>query len=154
MLVSEEKRDYDELDSPFGLTIHDLTRPCRGPPLLRNQDFKGKYASNREQADKKSRLAPYHYELPRSNYRYFVIEIPLAPCYFALVCLYTDGYLRIQDGVPEGGKVARFMGIVSRLPFDLQLVLCNISAGSPKQFMTGEAIGVALNTLITHFGRE
>lgn len=50
----------------------------------------------------------------------------MAGSLFALAVYLSDGYLRIPEGFkPEKEKEVKFFVLISRLPLDLQMVLCN-----------------------------
>jgi len=86
---------------------------------------------------------------------------------FALVLLATDGYLAVpvvpppatlwtflskiqvhrEEGV-AGAYLRRFLGIAARLPIELQMVLCNVAAGSTRANITSAAAEQALRDII------
>lgn len=54
---------------------------------------------------------------------------------FALVVFFADGFLRATAATPP--ETERFLVICSRLPLDLQMVLCNRLYGSAKSIVPG-----------------
>ena len=53
---------------------------------------------------------------------------------FGLVVFVSDLFLTRRPDTPE--NVARFLAIASRLPLDLQMVLCNRTFGSPREIVS------------------
>jgi len=78
----------------------------------------------------------------------------------ALLAFCADGYLTVTkkgiiDGRVLGEKGAReelekrtglvrFLSIATRIPFDVQTVMCNIMAGLSRQFIASKLVEVAL----------
>ena len=56
---------------------------------------------------------------------------------FALVVFVSDGLLQVNDTATPT-PAARFFSIVTRLPLELQMVLCFRQVGSPKEIIQGE----------------
>jgi len=53
---------------------------------------------------------------------------------FALVVFYSDSYVAINERLAHS-DTRRFFSITSRLPLDLQMVLCNRAFGSPRDII-------------------
>ena len=68
---------------------------------------------------------------------------------FAMVVFVSDGLLQVTrgDGSTSASPAARFFAIVSRLPLELQMVLCYRVAGSDKEIIHAEDSEVAFREL-------
>jgi len=55
---------------------------------------------------------------------------------FAILVFYSDSFLRARPTASQA--VTRFLNIGSRLPIDLQMVVCNRLFGSPKDVITSK----------------
>jgi len=72
----------------------------------------------------------------------------LAAEMFALVVFVSDGLLQVKKRVnPKSKPAARFFRIASRLPLELQMVLCCHGMGSPKEVISGQDSGAAFKRL-------
>jgi len=60
---------------------------------------------------------------------------------FALVVFVSDGLLQVNDTTPS--PAARFFSIATRLPLELQMVLCFLLVGSCKEIISGKESEVA-----------
>jgi len=65
---------------------------------------------------------------------------------FALVVFVSDGLLRIQPRRARN-RISRFLKIAQGLPLELQMVLCNRLAGSPKDIVDQENSEMAFKNL-------
>ena len=70
----------------------------------------------------------------------------LAAEVFALVVFVSDGLLQINDTTTTT-PAARFFNIARRLPLELQMVLCFLQVGSPKETIQGKDSEVAFKSL-------
>jgi len=67
----------------------------------------------------------------------------------ALVVVVAEDYAKVsQAQLPSNNKTRRFFSIASRLPLDLQMVLCRLVLGSPLGFLTGSEVAMALQVLL------
>ena len=64
---------------------------------------------------------------------------------FALVVFVSDGLLQINDTTPS--PAVRFFSIATRLPLELQMVLCSRAMGSAKEIISGKGSEVAFKEL-------
>ena len=72
----------------------------------------------------------------------------LAAEMFALVIFFSDGLLQIKKRVNTKSKpAARFFRIASRLPLELQMVLCCHVMGSAKEIISGKDSEAAFKIL-------
>ena len=65
---------------------------------------------------------------------------------FALVVFVSDGLLRIQKRRARN-RISRFLKIAQGLPLELQMMLCNRLAGSPKETIDQENSETAFKNL-------
>ena len=70
----------------------------------------------------------------------------LAAEVFALVVFVSDGLLQINDTTTPS-PAARFFSIATRLPLELQIVLCHRQVGSDKEIIPGKDSEVAFKAL-------
>jgi len=70
----------------------------------------------------------------------------LAAEMFALVVFVSDGLLQIKETTTPS-PAARFIKIARRLPLELQMVLCFLQVGSPKEIIPGTDSEVAFKEL-------
>ena len=56
---------------------------------------------------------------------FIIYKARMASDCFALAVLVCDGYLGPHSSVKTDGRVHHFFSVVSRLPMDLQMVMCN-----------------------------
>ena len=63
---------------------------------------------------------------------------------FALVVFVSDELLQFKDTT---SPAARFFSIARRLPLELQMVLCHLVMGSPKETIPGKESEVAFKEL-------
>ena len=71
---------------------------------------------------------------------------------FALVVFVSDGLLRCQaNDVKPSGKGTRFFNIASKLPLELQMLLCNRTMGSAKQSILSKSSEAAFKDLSKYF---
>jgi len=54
---------------------------------------------------------------------------------FAVVVFFCDGFLRINGATTPSSGVERFFKICSRLPLELQMIICNRMFGSPNDLV-------------------
>jgi len=72
----------------------------------------------------------------------------LAARFFAVVVFASDGLLAIiTGGGPEANSTARFLTIATRLPLELQMVLCYRVVSSTKEIIDGKTCEVAFQDL-------
>ena len=70
----------------------------------------------------------------------------LAAEMFALVVFVSDGLLQIRD-TASSPPAARFFKIARKLPLELQMVLCQLVMGSPKETIPGKESEAAFREL-------
>ena len=63
---------------------------------------------------------------------------------FALVVFVSDGFLQINETTTPA---ARFFSIARRLPLELQMIICHLVMGSPKEIISGKDSEVAFKSL-------
>jgi len=70
----------------------------------------------------------------------------LAAEMFTLVVFVSDGLLQIKDTTTPS-PAAKFISIASRIPLELQMVLCFRQVGSDKEILPGKDSEVAFKEL-------
>ena len=67
------------------------------------------------------------------------IELGLRPidvaALFSVVIFHSDGLLQLKKRLKKTRPVVRFFKITSRLPIELQMIICNMALGSSKEFV-------------------
>jgi len=70
---------------------------------------------------------------------------------FALVVFLSDGLLQVATGAQSKTPAARFFKIASKLPLELQMVLCYRFVGSAKEIVSGRDSEPAFRKLIKSY---
>jgi len=72
---------------------------------------------------------------------------------FALICLFSDGYITLKERSSkeerEGDNARRFFQIVSRLPFDIKMVLTQRAFRSKKDYFLSNQSDAALKRVLS-----
>ena len=66
----------------------------------------------------------------------------------------SDGYLALAKTLPSDNKGARFLRLLSRLPMELQMKMCNVAFGLAGHFVSVSDTEHALRRYALKFRRE